>query len=654
MKEEKKAGANGDVLQLIFQDTVTPALIWQRQGKDFVLLEWNAAGTAFVGMEKGAGAPPRSSLFYQDCPHMRERLEECLKQRRTLETETGCRFGALSEERCYRQRCSFIPPDMVLVQMQNWEREWVAVRACAAKEELLKLLSVVTDVALILDQDGRYLQVIPTNPEKLYRVPEDLVGRTVHEIFPAEQADWFRQQIRQALQQGKTLPVEYRLEINGQEVWFTANISPLGKDRVFWVARDTTRQEVAEKQLQLALLSLEQTPDCIIWMDLYGNVFYANPKMCDELGYRREELCRMKVSDFDPQHPPEVWGPEGVLWRERKERMGRYMETQYRRKDGTLIPVEVMATEFFYRDQCYITTIARNISRRQEAEREMQEARERLEEKVRDRTRELSVANQELSQRIEELQNMQTYLVHLGKLADLGTLVAGVAHEINTPVGIGVTAASHLTAVVKKFNRAYEQGNLRRQDLDEFIEDLREAVTILTSNLEKAARLIRSFKQLSASPAGEEKQEFLVLAHLNDLLLSIQPKLKMTKLQVQMDCSADLKLNSYPGAFSQIVTNLILNSAMHGYDAAESGRIHIQAERQNELFILTYTDDGQGISLEIQDKIFEPFFTTSAAAGGTGLGLFIVHNIVVKQLQGQVECSSLPGQGVRFVLSFPG
>ena len=654
MKAELQAALPANALRMVLRECVLPLMLWQRQGEEWVLVEWNRASAVFVGMEPCAKPLLFGSQFYRDCPQMQVMLAECLESKKNVQAKTDCRFGALLTAGAFWQCCSFIEPDMVLVQIQNREKDQDALWDSVEAAELLKLLSVVTDVALILDGEGRYLKILPTKPVLLYKVPEEILGRTVHEVFPAETADRFLAEIQQALQTQKTVQLEYPLDINEKEIWFSASVIPLTADRVFWVARDTTRQEMTEKQLQLAMLSLESSQDNVLWMDLYGKIFYANPKMCEDLGYSREELYGMRVADFDPNYPEEAWGPDGSLCQERKTRVGRYLQTQHRRRDGHMIPVEIVSTTVDYRGQSYLATTARNISQRLETERELREAKEQLEEKVAQRTRELYEANLELSQRVEELQTLQSYLVRLGKLADLGTMVAGVAHEINTPLGMGLTTATHLASMSETLSTHVEQGTLRRQDLNDFIQDLQEAVAILSSNLEKAARLIRSFKQMSADQAGENKREFNAGDHLKELLLSIQPKLKKTKLEVTVECDENLVINSYPGAFSQIITNLILNSAMHGYDAATKGNIHIKAERRNEQLFITYTDDGKGMSPEIVGRVFEPFFTTNAAAGGTGLGLFVVHNIVVKQLQGQVECFSVPGEGVRFVLSFPG
>ena len=265
----------------------------------------------------------------------------------------------------------------------------------------------------------------------------------------------------------------------------------------------------------------------------------------------------------------------------------------------------------------------------------------------------LESLNKELSKVIEEMKTMQSYLVQSEKMAALGGLVAGIAHEINTPVGVGLTAATNLQKITKDFADLCENGKPRRQDLTDYLEDLLESANIIEANLERAAKLIRSFKQVSIDQSSEERREFNVKAYLEEILLSMHPKLKKTKLAVTVDCDEELKLDGFPGAFSQIITNLLMNSIIHAYEPGDEGEIKISAKTQDGFFMLTYSDDGKGMPKEMQMKIFTPFFTTKRGTGSTGLGLYILHNIVVKQFNGSVECDSEPGKGTSFTIKFP-
>ena len=302
-----------------------------------------------------------------------------------------------------------------------------------------------------------------------------------------------------------------------------------------------------------------------------------------------------------------------------------------------------------------------DISKRKEAEEELHQAHDQLEIKIELRTQDLVAMNQELQsvnnelgQTLEHLRETQDQLVQSEKMASLGNLVAGIAHEINTPIGIGVTAASHLEKITKDFIALYEAGTIKRLDLANHLADSAEAVTIIFSNLERASQLVRSFKQVSVDQSSEARREFNVRQYLGELLLSLQPKLKRTAHNITIHCDESLKIDSFPGAFAQILTNLIMNSLVHAYEGNIAGQITIDIEKSNNYTLhLTYQDDGKGMDTTILNKIYNPFFTTKRGNGGTGLGLYVVYNIVTQQFGGSIECISQLGQGTKFLLEFP-
>lgn len=267
---------------------------------------------------------------------------------------------------------------------------------------------------------------------------------------------------------------------------------------------------------------------------------------------------------------------------------------------------------------------------------------------------ELKAVNEELQQTLETLRQTQTQLIQSEKMASLGNLVAGISHEINTPVGVGVTATSHLQKITQDFIKLYEGGGLRRQDLMEYLSDSKEATTIIFSNLERASQLIQSFKQVSVDQSSEEKRVFNVKHYLGEILLSLHPKLKKTQHKIIVDCDENLDVDGFPGAFGQIITNLVMNSLIHAYEPEQVGKIEIVIKKQaNNQIYLTYSDDGKGMSQEIVGKIFNPFFTTKRGKGGTGLGLYILYNIIAQQFGGTIQCISKLGKGTKFIIGFP-
>jgi signal transduction histidine kinase len=277
---------------------------------------------------------------------------------------------------------------------------------------------------------------------------------------------------------------------------------------------------------------------------------------------------------------------------------------------------------------------------------------EQLEELVARRTAELVAANHALQQSLEQLKRTQKQLVQSEKMAALGSLVAGIAHEINTPVGIGVTAASHLELKTHEVERLYTHGLMTRTNLEEYFRTAIESTRIIMTNLKRAANHIRSFKQVAVDQTHEEKRPFKLKAYLDEVLLSLHPELKKTPHRVLLDCPPDLTIDSYPGAFSQILTNLVMNSLIHAFPPGVEGCIELQLYQANQTLWMRYSDNGIGIKAEECARIFEPFYTTRRGQGGHGLGLHIVYNLVTRRLQGQITCESSPA-GTTFLIHVP-
>ena len=267
---------------------------------------------------------------------------------------------------------------------------------------------------------------------------------------------------------------------------------------------------------------------------------------------------------------------------------------------------------------------------------------------------ELQESNRQLQKALSDLQSATDQMIQSEKLAALGSLVAGIAHEVNTPLGISVTAASHLEELTKVLNTLFTAGTMKKSDLVNFIASNKETVQIILANLTRAANLIQSFKKIAVDQSSENWQMVELGAYLQDIVVSLTPKLKKTKIKVSIQCPKTLRINTMPGALSQILTNLVTNSLIHGFDAGQEGEITIAAEAgKRGGIVLTYADDGKGIAPENLDKIFEPFFTTARGQGGSGLGLHLVYNIVTRSLGGNIEASSMPGEGVRFTMTLP-
>ncbi|MEH6443867.1 MAG: ATP-binding protein [Oceanospirillaceae bacterium] len=272
------------------------------------------------------------------------------------------------------------------------------------------------------------------------------------------------------------------------------------------------------------------------------------------------------------------------------------------------------------------TNMLEDLQKREQAELQLAHLNENLEQIVEQRTAQLQQANTELQTTLENLKQTQAQLIQSKKMASLGNLVAGVAHEISTPIGIGYTAASYLEQQAKK-----HQGELADIAI--------ESSQMICENLERAASLVTAFKQVSVDQTHEKKRIFNFASYLQEILLSLKPKLRNSGAQVTIECPASLALNSYPGSYYQIFNNLIINSLIHAPAAPGNPvQITINVTCEDDSIVINYTDDGIGLNSEWLNNVFEPFSTSKRSIGCTGLGMHISYNIVTQLLKGTIAC----------------
>ncbi|NEO95559.1 MAG: GAF domain-containing sensor histidine kinase, partial [Moorea sp. SIO3G5] len=269
-----------------------------------------------------------------------------------------------------------------------------------------------------------------------------------------------------------------------------------------------------------------------------------------------------------------------------------------------------------------------------------------LEEKVAERT-------QELSETLEDLKATQKQLVESETRAVLSSFVAGVTDEISTPVGNGITAASTLADETLGFINSFQEGKLKRSALQNYLEVAQESSELILSNLQRAGELVQNFRQLAVDQDDLEKRRLSLKHYLEEVLLTLEPKLKQTPHGLTLEGDDTVTINTYPGAIWKIVTHLVINSITHAYQPSEQGQLTLTVERIQDQVMLKYDDDGCGIPQEHLGKIFEPFFTTARPQGRTGLGLHIVYNLVTQKLLGQIEVKSEVGKGTEFMITLP-
>jgi signal transduction histidine kinase len=271
-----------------------------------------------------------------------------------------------------------------------------------------------------------------------------------------------------------------------------------------------------------------------------------------------------------------------------------------------------------------------------------------LEQRVADRTADLNT-------KMDELVQTRNELLQSEKMASLGRLVAGFAHEINTPIGVAVGAASTLNEIATQVNALLQHEEVDEQELLSLLESVDEAADLTLSNLRRAVRLVSSFKRTAVDQSSETARLFDVHETVEDVNNSLYNKFKNTSIQITVDCPAPLTLYGFPGALDQILTNLMMNSYVHAFDDGKrEGQIYIETRliKDSKLRIV-YSDTGKGMNQEALNNIFEPFFTTRRGKGGTGLGMYICYNLITSQLSGTITCQSELGKGTVFTIEYP-
>ena len=276
-----------------------------------------------------------------------------------------------------------------------------------------------------------------------------------------------------------------------------------------------------------------------------------------------------------------------------------------------------------------------------------------IEGKIRNYVHEKQKSSEIIKQSMIDLQEAQSSLIEKEKLASLGKVVAGVSHEINTPLGIAVTMGSTIKRNVNKFITSLKSGQLRRSELEGFDTDFNEGINVLLPSLDKASNLIQSFKQVAVDQTSDIRREFNLSEVVDEVMMTLHHQIARTKIHCKYQVDKNIKLDSFPGPLGQIITNLFNNAIIHAFDDEKSGEINIEAEATDTHVLIKITDNGKGISGSNLYKIFDPFFTTKLGEGGSGLGLNIIYNMVVGLMGGTINVTSEMGEGACFTVNLP-
>ncbi|MCV6626974.1 MAG: ATP-binding protein [Cellvibrionaceae bacterium] len=276
-----------------------------------------------------------------------------------------------------------------------------------------------------------------------------------------------------------------------------------------------------------------------------------------------------------------------------------------------------------------------------------------LQTQIRQKKHQVNLQQQRIDELWQELLTVRQGLIESEKMASLGGLVAGVTHEINNPIGISITGMSHFIDRTKSIKSSYYDQKMTKTELEGYFDSAGQAADIIFKNLLRAADLIRSFKRLSSDQSTNLQSRFYLIEYIKEILLSLSSQYRKRNIKVELSERKDFKINSYAGWFSQVFTNLIMNSLIHAFDDDGEGEISIDVDYDADSVTLVYRDNGRGIPQEKVEQVFEPFYTTNREGGGTGLGLSVVREIIEEKLEGKVICNSIVGEGVCFEMVIP-
>ncbi len=417
---------------------------------------------------------------------------------------------------------------------------------------------------------------------------------------------------------------------NGNTIWMEVSMSML-RDRnenpagIIGVSRDISDRKQTEKALRESekkYRMLAENANDVIWAtDLFFKISYISPSIERLRGYTPEEIMGQTLEEILTPASIDlairVFAKELELdKKEERKNSNTVLDLEFLCKDGTAVLLE------------------NNVS------------------PLRDEAGDV-IGLFGISRDITEQRKVEQQLLRSEKLASLGDMVAGVSHEVSTPLGAGLLSASYLQDMSEALTDLCWTGKLQLPDVKKYAGKIAKSSAMIVSNLERASELLNSFKNVAVDQLIIEKRSFNIRKNMEETLNSLKPQYRRTPHSILLECPDDLMIHNYPGTFSQITTNLVMNSLVHGFEGVEKGEIRITIQKQGNILLLHFRDSGRGMDEAVLKKIYDPFFTTKRNRGGTGLGLHIVHNLVCQTLMGQITCISSPGKGTEFQIKIP-
>ncbi len=450
----------------------------------------------------------------------------------------------------------------------------------------------------------------------------------------------------QALADGN---LQVQLNVEGQ-----AELAQLAHNFRYMTEKLREREAVLLRSEAFKDALFQTIPDVVFVKDPQGRFLAANRAFEATFGRSLQSITGKSDADFV--------SPEAAAYFAQRDREAldaggpTYSEHEnHHAGSGALLRYETIKTPIVGADgTCLgILGIGRDITERRRSQDQLQALNYALEDRVLERTRDLEAANDELKDAMVVLQRTQNELVQGEKLASLGRMVAGVAHELNTPIGNALTIGSTLADHARRMNLAMRENRLKRSELTDYLHETADGALVLERALRQASHLIASFKQVAADQQSEQRRPFDLATTIDEILAILRPGLRGTGIALASSVPPAIAMDSYPGLLAQVLSNLVTNAKVHAFEGCTSGQVRVDVQDLGEQVSLSVCDNGNGIPPEIRGRIFDPFFTTRMGRGGTGLGLSIVHSVVTQGLGGNIRVDYSADRGTCFVMTLP-
>ncbi len=540
-------------------------------------------------------------------------------------------------------------------------------RTIQRREQQLRAIVDTTPTLAIqwYDRSGRVLDWNPASVTMFGWSREEALGQTLDQlIYSREQQQWFQDVLAGIEKTGQPFgPFEattHNRRGEERQILATTFSIPDISHGLQFVCMDIDITDMKQKEQEIRAnenkfnVFFNASPVAVAVLEKRDKAYIhtdVNQAWEQLIGYSHQQALAMHLADSGFLVDSLV-GSELLAQVESQQIVTR-VETWARRANGAQFLAEGSLGRVCIAGRELVIYSLHDISDKRQMENDLRELNAELEERIRKRTESLSQANLDLQKAFTDLRLMQDHLVQSEKLASLGAMVAGIAHELNTPIGNGLMAISTLEQRALTFRVQVAQG-LRRSDLEAFLGQVETAGMIATRNLARAAELIAGFKRVAVDQTSAQRREFDLAEFVHEILLTLQPTIKRSPVQIELRVQVpELLIDGYPGPLGQVVSNLIQNSLVHAFGDRSKGLISISAHVETDQVRLSIGDDGCGIPAELVRRVFDPFFTTRLGKGGSGLGLHIVHNIVTGMLGGEIELQQQEGCGACFVMTFP-